>query len=312
MADDHLFLLPIVIDATAQADARVPDRFQAVQWLRVPEGKPNAALKALGTRLVSGGTVPAPTKRPPLVGKTAAAERPLPPFPLQEPGQPVKFWFHVAGWLLRSGWIRFQRLPRFIRILAYLWLAFAAINFNVKKEASERIPPAKVEKLKEIAKAYETGASKGPANAGDVAKLGVDIARAIGKEIDDNDGAQHPLLAIPFSTGEAPAEAKLANTTFALLYGRISVSRQGKVGLSAQPLPPPNVTDAQARGQLSHATYVILGGIEASGSSRVLTVKIVEVSDGTVAWTKSYPVDGADSEAIASEVERNLPKADED
>src|SRR5215469_15448605 len=32
MADDHIFLLPVVIDATDAATARVPDKFQMVQW----------------------------------------------------------------------------------------------------------------------------------------------------------------------------------------------------------------------------------------------------------------------------------------
>src|SRR5579862_2512262 len=54
MADDHVFLLPVVIDATAEAGARVPERFRSVQWLRLPDGQPTAALEALCRRLVSG------------------------------------------------------------------------------------------------------------------------------------------------------------------------------------------------------------------------------------------------------------------
>src|SRR5579862_1393799 len=40
MADDHPFLLPVAIDDTMQAGARVPDKFLAVQWSRVPGGQP--------------------------------------------------------------------------------------------------------------------------------------------------------------------------------------------------------------------------------------------------------------------------------
>src|SRR5271170_1091430 len=65
MADDHLFLLPVVIDDTKEAGARVPDKFLAVQWLRVPEGHPTAALEALCRRLVSGDAVAAPGVKPP-------------------------------------------------------------------------------------------------------------------------------------------------------------------------------------------------------------------------------------------------------
>src|SRR6185437_13922951 len=67
MADDHVFLLPVVIDGTAEAGARVPDRFRAVQWLRVPDGQATAALEAVCRRLVSGdtGKAPAPAAPPP-------------------------------------------------------------------------------------------------------------------------------------------------------------------------------------------------------------------------------------------------------
>ena len=54
MADDHTFLVPIVIDDTAQAGARVPDRFLAVQWTRAPGGQATAALEALCRRLLPG------------------------------------------------------------------------------------------------------------------------------------------------------------------------------------------------------------------------------------------------------------------
>ena len=36
MADGTPFLLPVVIDATRDADALVPEEFRAVQWTRLP------------------------------------------------------------------------------------------------------------------------------------------------------------------------------------------------------------------------------------------------------------------------------------
>src|SRR5580765_2512773 len=38
MADDAAFLFPVVIDATTDAAARVPEKFRAVQWTRLPAG----------------------------------------------------------------------------------------------------------------------------------------------------------------------------------------------------------------------------------------------------------------------------------
>jgi TolB-like protein len=39
MADDQAFLMPVVIDATSEATARVPDRFRERQWTRLPGGE---------------------------------------------------------------------------------------------------------------------------------------------------------------------------------------------------------------------------------------------------------------------------------
>ena len=39
MADDHAFLMPVVIDDTSEATARVPDRFRERQWTRLPGGE---------------------------------------------------------------------------------------------------------------------------------------------------------------------------------------------------------------------------------------------------------------------------------
>ncbi len=39
MAADKAFLVPVVIDAVCDSDARVPDRFREVQWVRLPGGE---------------------------------------------------------------------------------------------------------------------------------------------------------------------------------------------------------------------------------------------------------------------------------
>jgi hypothetical protein len=43
MADDKAFLLPVVVDATLEVDARVPEKFRDVQWTRLPAGEASAA-----------------------------------------------------------------------------------------------------------------------------------------------------------------------------------------------------------------------------------------------------------------------------
>ena len=77
MADDHLFLLPVVIDDTVEARARVPERFLSVQWLKLPAGRPSPALEALCHRLVAGDA-PAPPAAGKLPTRRIQAERPAP------------------------------------------------------------------------------------------------------------------------------------------------------------------------------------------------------------------------------------------
>ena len=53
MADDAAFLLPVAIDETPDAAARVPDRFRAVQWTRLPAGETPPAFVERVSRLLS-------------------------------------------------------------------------------------------------------------------------------------------------------------------------------------------------------------------------------------------------------------------
>src|SRR5580658_836875 len=79
MADDHPFLLPVVIDDTDQASARVPERFSTVQWLKVPNGQATPALAALCQRLRSGQAAakPAPKRGAPRAQASATARPPF-------------------------------------------------------------------------------------------------------------------------------------------------------------------------------------------------------------------------------------------
>src|SRR5262249_61590680 len=43
MAEGVAFLVPVVIDATSEASARVPERFRHLQWTRLPDGEPTPA-----------------------------------------------------------------------------------------------------------------------------------------------------------------------------------------------------------------------------------------------------------------------------
>jgi TolB-like protein/Tfp pilus assembly protein PilF len=75
MADNKAFLLPVLIDATSDAAAIVPDRFRAVQWTRLPGGQGAEAFAERVRQLLRGGVGPtvaavvdAPAKAPPAAG----------------------------------------------------------------------------------------------------------------------------------------------------------------------------------------------------------------------------------------------------
>ena len=62
MAQDKAFLLPVVIDATSDATARVPDKFRDVQWTRLPGGEAAAPFAERVCRLL--GAAPAAAAQP--------------------------------------------------------------------------------------------------------------------------------------------------------------------------------------------------------------------------------------------------------
>jgi TolB-like protein len=308
MADDHTFLLPVVIDETIQAGARVPERFLSVQWLRLPGGRPTPAFEAFCRRLVSGeAPVPQPVKKAPDQASRvppASPPRVYPEFPREEPGQKARFWLRVVGWAFQSAWLFFKGFPRWVRILVYVWVAIALLSKGCSSsdDRPERISPTNARKLKEISEHYQ-----GSSNKADIAKLGAQIAREFADEA-GNHAAQAALLAIPFSVAsEDPAAKKLADSTFAQIYGRVAISHHGHVGLDNAPLPSPDPEAAVDRGRAKHSMYVLYGAISNQEAVQTLIVKIVAVADGAVVWTQSYPATGADPAKIATEVDSNVP-----
>src|SRR3954463_4546177 len=54
MADEKTFLLPILLDDTRDAEARVPAEFKAVQWTRLPRGETSPAFAVRVKKILSG------------------------------------------------------------------------------------------------------------------------------------------------------------------------------------------------------------------------------------------------------------------
>jgi hypothetical protein len=307
MADDHLFLLPIVIDDTDQAAARVPEKFLAVQWLKVPGGRPTRALESLCRRVASGEvkeTPPTEPRRRQPQPKPAAPPLRSPEFPREEPGHRTRFWVEVFVWACRSVQLVFKRLPRWLRIIVYLWLAIVLISRcdSSRHQDAAGISPAKVEKLKAISEKYQ-----GTLNKNDIIKLGTEIAKNVSDDSDQADEEGSALLAVPFTApaGDAAAQ-KLADSAFAMAYGKASLSHSGQVSTTSDPLPSRELGAALERGRANHSAYILYGTIDTVGKVQALTVKIAKVADGSVVWSKTYPTP-ADPAIIAGEVAANIP-----
>lgn len=154
MADDVMFLLPVTLDSTSENGARVPEKFLTVQWLRLPEGRPSAALRSLAERLARGDHTPPPPPLPPRIRSTRTASSPsaptqahpeaaspdsesnadgpppMPPFPHLAPephfGQFMKFLAEIIWWVLTATWLLLKRAPRWVRVLFTIWVVFVA------------------------------------------------------------------------------------------------------------------------------------------------------------------------------------------
>ncbi len=320
MTDDTVFLVPVVLDDTAEAHARVPDKFRAVQWTRLPGGQPNAALEALCRRLVSGEAEAPPVQRPETRTRTRhrvpPPRREFPVFPREEPGQRARFSAQVVLWTLQSIWVGFQRFPKWVRVIVYFWIAVLVLQWSTASQHHETRPLSSAQvkniaQLERLALALKNGSST--ASAAKAAKPIAKIANPAAAAASVATNARPSALVIPFSAPPDDGHAqKLAATVFAKVYGRLIATRHGHIALSAAPLPTLHATAAEARGRAEHSNYVLYGGVRGRPSKLILTIRIISVANGSVLWSKEYPMAGANPAQIASETVAKLPKLHSD
>ncbi len=312
MADDHPFLLPVVIDDTSQSGARVPEKFLSIQWVRVPGGQSNAALQSLCKRLLAGEAAAAPRDPAPAAGRTRRAPAPpvkYPEFPVEDAKSKTQFWLQVVGWAFRSAWIFFRQLPRWIRIIVSIWLCVVLLSKGCSSDErrSSRLSPGDAEQLHAISQKYH-----GSFDKKDISQLAAQIARMT-SDATETPAEHSPLLAVPFTAPAGNAEAaKIADSTFALVYGKLAIAHHGQVGLSPESTACGDSNSAVERGRSNHSAYVLCGAIGTEAAAQVLWVKIFKVGDGSLVWSKSYPVAGADPAKIAAEVNARVPALNDD
>ena len=201
MADDVMFLVPVVIDGTSESGARVPDKFLAVQWLRLPAGHSTPALAALCRRLLAGehSAPPRPTSsftRPPLrtpasnapippplqsapppLAPAAAARHddadhgppPMPPFPHRPEkgsGHEIKFVAEILWWVITATWLLIKRAPKWIRVLLSIWFVFFIFSRCARSPSAEPKPPREKKNVRaaHVDEAFKSAVEQAKAN----------------------------------------------------------------------------------------------------------------------------------------------------
>lgn len=283
-------------------------------------GQPTAALEALCRRLVSGQSSV-------LQGPRKSAERPVlqrakeppspssrafPEFPREESGQKIRFGAQVVGWSFQSAWIAFKRLPKWLRIVVYLWVAVILLSrgCTTPTHHSDRITSEQARKLAQIADSSKDWSKDWSKE--DIANFVDQVTKAIPGATQDAMGGRNALLVIPFSAPPGdPVAQRVAGSVFAQVYGRVALASHGHVGLTE---PPSSLNSGTAAdlGRAHQSKYVIYGTVGGPSEAQSLSLNVVKVADGSSAWSQSYPIAGADPARIAADVVSNLPDTDDD
>jgi TolB-like protein len=346
MADDVLFIVPVVIDATVEPGARVPDKFFTVQWLRAPNGNATPALHHLIRRLLAGdhhmavhpaGVTRAPFQRPqapfpPPLGSeppplqppdSGAAHTPLPPPMPPFPAVPeksgffhgIKFIAEVFWWGLAVTWLLFNRAPRWIRVALTVWLVITLFSFRCSRSGNNDIAGGRKAEseqsikaaVDELARAAREARRNGDVN--DLARVGSEIAQSLGASgaISERTAMGKPLVLTPFARLSSKQPGDdFANAVFAALYGRLTLTHTREVGLIRQ--APVNENDAAllARGKALHSGLILAGRLTGETNARMLTVRLLATDDGSTKWTDSFAVGGEEPTAIANKIAENI------
>ncbi|HVT73877.1 MAG TPA: TIR domain-containing protein [Lacunisphaera sp.] len=108
MAAGRAFIIPVVIDDTAEADAEVPEEFMKLQWTRLAQGEPTPdfvarvkGLLAKPRRPALRPDLPKPPTLPPMLkqaalARKAAAAGAAPAAPERKSGIPAWMWMLIA------------------------------------------------------------------------------------------------------------------------------------------------------------------------------------------------------------------------
>lgn len=340
MADDAMFLIPVVIDATTEAGARVPEKFLSVQWLRVPGGVANQGLRSLAARLASGEHLAAPPVAPPPLTQVkrpaaqpvtapapalAAGTPPhppevaagLPPFPERSGNRNDGFRYvvHVVVWLCQSAAILFKRLPKWARVLIILWFVFSLFAKGCHSDSDDSEPKSAAkthvkspEEKEAEAQSLRDAASKLDKLATDPDSAGIKSSFAkVGAEIaravsdEVDDGASWSGKVELVPFTADPADTK-ASTAADEVFARVFslLSRANPKQVRVQPASGPAGDLAALRAAAAKAGDSFI--VVGSGTADTVSVRLLGTESAEPLWTRSFPLASGTTLEVADQI----------
>ncbi|MFI5335890.1 MAG: toll/interleukin-1 receptor domain-containing protein [Opitutales bacterium] len=310
MADDVMFLVPVVIDDTRDATARVPEKFLSVQWQRIPGGRPGPALTALAARLLRGETTPLARTPPRSAGSRPAASvsaegpPPMPPFPEKATdGHQLHFYAQVLWWVITAGWLIFKRFPRWVRFILVLMLLTSLFKCSPSKDESEdnsapkhppkTLSPASQEAIKQAAIAARQKLGKDGADKASVSELvraGAQIADTIATELDKEKLVPGQIGIVEFGSGFKGTSREAVEATCTALFGQLAIARPDLIKPLEAALAGGTDHDLLAAAAKAGDSYVVVTGRELTDGEEFLTVRLIQTTDGAVPWSGRYAV----------------------
>lgn len=312
-ADDVLFLVPVVIDDTRDAGARVPEKFFTVQWLRVPGGQTTTALQELARRLAAHETGPASAPPPPSPGDGARPFRrtaeppPFPKFPdYPEHGHKGRFAYDLVLWfghLIHSLWCH---LPRWLRVVAAFFIIFNLISWIFRESKPDTsLRRSKAEIAEQVKKSL--GDTTRPPKGKDKAAAMIEsLVGATAAAIQSG----RPVTLIPFG-GEGVSAEAYADKVFADLCDLLQKDGQPQWGVSPLPLKPDaHHTEAVARGRQMKSRFVLTGHVGGTlpGTAVGFTARLFATGRGGLVWEETFETATNDAATIARRIADEVNK----
>ena len=310
LADDVMFLVPVVIDDTRDAGARVPEKFFSVQWLRAPGGVATPALRELARRLVRGDATaldaapPAPAAAS--AGKAGRSGKhteppPFPKFPAYpDHGSKGRFLYDLVIWfghLLHSLWCH---LPRWLRVVVAFIIIFNLVSWIFRESRPDPAPRRGKSEIADQVKKSLGDAARAPEGKDKAAAAIESLVGAAAEAIQ----AGRPVALIPFD-GEDEAGEALADGVFDDVCNLLQKDDKPQWGVSPLPLKPdaPD-SEAIARGLRMKSRFVLTGhaGKPIPGLATVFTARLFETGKGELVWKETFETGKNDAATIARRI----------